>query len=466
MTIARSDITPHASAAEAQQPLASAPAAAPAPSAKPVPALSTTAQMGVDLKATFSKELTQLPETSQTLAEQVINLINKEDTFVDGLTIQNRSSRAHYGPCHTDHGFISPVDESFPDYNASSIEGSNLVAAKGPRSLEDVAQLLKSSVFNDKKPVAVIVALGTDAAPPEYLKKKSQSVKSYYPEDNMSLGSFDFVGYFLKDEKYKYKDEKEQPSYEYTLNDIITKSTGTSYFRVQVIKKVKYSGNTESLSHDGYPGITTYSHHGSSLPIWLGYSKLNVSNESENQFFNFPYFSHQSAAASAGKNMEKQKAAPVKSLSVISIPIVDMKTIDLAHDYNGNMKHLIYKIYEISLKEPVLIHCAAGIGRTGHLVLMLEIMKHYEKIFSSQKPELIAKEIYTVLSRIRKNRPALVANKEQFIEAIRNAEIMHHYILKQEKKQTKANASNADKGSMLSHTHSGPISAPGFKKLT
>lgn len=463
MTTARSDIGTHTSTAKPQLSLANAPA--PAPSAKPAVALSTTAQVRVDLKATFSQELTQLLEAPQTLAEQVINLINKEDKFVDGPTIQARSG-THYGPCHTDHGFISPVDELFPDYNASSIAGSNLVAAKGPRNLEDVAQFLKSTVFNNKKPIAVIVALGTDAAPPAYFKKKAQSEKSYYyPEDNADLGSYDFVGYFLIDENYK--DTKDQPSDGYALN---SNSADAYYFRVEVTKKVKYSENTGSIAHGNYSSITTFGyhkmHHGSSLPVWLGCSKLSVKYESKNQLFNFPYFSHESAAAPARTNMQKHAATSVKSLNVISIPIVDMKTIDLIHDNHNQLKHLLWKIYKISLKEPVLIHCAAGIGRTGHLVLMLEIIKHYEKIFSSQKPDLIANEIYEVLERIRQNRPALVANKEQFIEAIRNAEIMHHYILEQEKKQTKANASKADKGSMLSHTHSGPISAPGFKKLT
>jgi hypothetical protein len=266
MTTVRSDIKTDASVAEAQEPLANISAASLTPSDKPVSALTTTAQVGVSLQANFSQDLKQSFALHQTLVEKVISLIEKEDMFVDGMAIQTRSGMAHHGQYHTDHGFISPVDELFPDYNASSIEGSNLVAAKGPRDLEDVAQLIKNTVFNNKKPISVIVALGTNAVHPVDLQKKAKSHHGS-AEDDHHLGSYDFVGYFLKDNSYKYKDDKEQPSQGYSLiNFNAMMGADRSYYHVQVVKKVKYSESSQRYDYRGFPR----ENHELSSSLWLG----------------------------------------------------------------------------------------------------------------------------------------------------------------------------------------------------
>jgi len=92
-------------------------------------------------------------------------------------------------------------------------------------------------------------------------------------------------------------------------------------------------------------------------------------------------------------------------------------------------KEVIWKIFQKSLTGLVLIHCTAGVGRTGHLILTLEILKYYNEIFASKNPETIAADIHKILDRIRENRPSLVASESQFIGAIHNANTLYHYAL-------------------------------------
>jgi len=88
------------------------------------------------------------------------------------------------------------------------------------------------------------------------------------------------------------------------------------------------------------------------------------------------------------------------------------------------------------LTENILIHCTAGAGRTGHLILTFELLKYYHEIFSSQDPVIISNKILEIVERIRQNRPALIATTEQFNEAIKNADILYRYAL--EKKYIQA----------------------------
>jgi hypothetical protein len=40
------------------------------------------------------------------------------------------------------------------------------------------------------------------------------------------------------------------------------------------------------------------------------------------------------------------------------------------------------------------------LGRTAHLILMLEILRYYEKLFASQNPQIIASEIHEMVNHI------------------------------------------------------------------
>jgi protein tyrosine phosphatase len=117
----------------------------------------------------------------------------------------------------------------------------------------------------------------------------------------------------------------------------------------------------------------------------------------------------------------------VKEMSVIGIELKDGRSIKLKHDTDDVIKEILWKIFIISLDNPVLIHCKHGHGRTGHLILTLEILKHYSTLFASDDPEVVAKNILNLLTDVRSQRPGLVRAPRQFIEAIRNAYLLHRY---------------------------------------
>lgn len=104
--------------------------------------------------------------------------------------------------------------------------------------------------------------------------------------------------------------------------------------------------------------------------------------------------------------------------------------INLNEDTNDQMKSAIWTIYQKSLKEPVLVQCANGTGRTGHFILMLEILKNYEAIVNSKSIENAVQQIHGLLENIRGLQPMMVHNREQFEKAIHNASEIYQYALK------------------------------------
>lgn len=85
------------------------------------------------------------------------------------------------------------------------------------------------------------------------------------------------------------------------------------------------------------------------------------------------------------------------------------------------IKERLWHLYTISMQQTTLIHCAAGLGRTGHLILTFELIKHFTRVFASDNPKIIASEIHKVLANMRFSRAALVLEEVQFISAIKNA---------------------------------------------
>jgi len=128
--------------------------------------------------------------------------------------------------------------------------------------------------------------------------------------------------------------------------------------------------------------------------------------------------------------------ADIRQLDLTLIPLEDMASINLDTTFAGDTisstlpqerRAILWQLFQDAQNENIVIHCAEGVGRTGHLILTFEIMKEYDRIFSSEKPDLIAAEIHKILNRIRENRPPLVSTKKQFARAIRNAHILHCY---------------------------------------
>lgn len=115
-------------------------------------------------------------------------------------------------------------------------------------------------------------------------------------------------------------------------------------------------------------------------------------------------------------------------INVTAIKLDDCRSITIK---NNKQAKLFWNLYKNTQKEATLVHCAAGVGRTGHIILMQQILKHYSSILSHVTPENIANEITHLLHSLRRNRPGLVTTRAQFIDAIINADFLFHYALKQ-----------------------------------
>lgn len=95
----------------------------------------------------------------------------------------------------------------------------------------------------------------------------------------------------------------------------------------------------------------------------------------------------------------------------------------------------LWHVYCVTQQMPTIIHCAAGVGRTGAVLLALQLAKHYQSIFNHQPLEAAAEKLRGKLQEIRTVRPAFITTKKQLLSAVLcAAEIDHH--LSQYKEQS------------------------------
>ncbi len=122
-----------------------------------------------------------------------------------------------------------------------------------------------------------------------------------------------------------------------------------------------------------------------------------------------------------------------ETLNVTLIALDDNQAIDLRNKKFEPLKKILLQHFLQSLKTPVLVHCAFGLGRTGHLILMFEILKYHTHIFAEDSnPIAAAAKIQHILNEMRASRPGLVLTEQQFECAIRNAKILHVFALENE----------------------------------
>ncbi len=115
--------------------------------------------------------------------------------------------------------------------------------------------------------------------------------------------------------------------------------------------------------------------------------------------------------------------AKESELDVTLIKLKDNYPIHLTSD----TKEALWKIYNDSKNENILIHCASGIGRTGHLIFTLELLRHYKAIYEAENVEIAAEKIMEIVNRLRKDRFCLIHVEEQFTYAISNAQELYKY---------------------------------------
>lgn len=93
-------------------------------------------------------------------------------------------------------------------------------------------------------------------------------------------------------------------------------------------------------------------------------------------------------------------------------------------------RETLWQLFKLTHDQPTLIHCSSGIDRTGHLILLFEVLKEYRRIFSQNHISACAERILTIIQRIRKYRPCLIMTNEQLQAAITNADELYRYAIK------------------------------------
>jgi len=129
---------------------------------------------------------------------------------------------------------------------------------------------------------------------------------------------------------------------------------------------------------------------------------------------------------------QTEPLASEKILKVAVLPVDEEEGFSIDDSSDDEVKEMVWRLYAASLSENTLIHCSLGLGRTGQLILLFEILRHYERIFLQSDPKLAAVEIDTILRDMRKSRGGLVLTEKHYALAITSADCLRRYAEKKE----------------------------------
>jgi protein tyrosine phosphatase len=122
---------------------------------------------------------------------------------------------------------------------------------------------------------------------------------------------------------------------------------------------------------------------------------------------------------------EKNTKTRETSFHVTIFPVEDNDFFDLSNDPNDKIKEAVWEILFKLQTENVLIHCAAGMGRSGTFAALLEILNNYQTIY--QEEGSAYQKILDVVQKIRKDRLCLIGKKIQFEKVITSADVLYEY---------------------------------------
>jgi protein tyrosine phosphatase len=260
-------------------------------------------------------------------------------------------------------------DDYFDTYNAHRLRKSNLIPVAGPKTQEHLAYFFDNMVFHPRITIKKIVALGSRLTP-------------FSRNWSSSRG---FLAYFL---------EKPKKDAQFTVKTTVTRKIKA--------KKYSYSHDPDKQQPDEKYFEKTFDE-----------KQILIKQDID--------------VIRSHLLIKKEDSEDSKKLEIIFIKQEDEHPLRLLND---NIRKALWDTFINSLEEPIVIHCAAGLGRTGQLILTVEILRHSEEIFHAENEEKAAEKIHEIVNRIRENRWLMISTDKQFTQAIENAYDLYQYGIK------------------------------------
>lgn len=117
-------------------------------------------------------------------------------------------------------------------------------------------------------------------------------------------------------------------------------------------------------------------------------------------------------------NLIEKNSSPV-IVSVWTIFTKEGRATPIA-SFNDSIKEQLWNVFLLSQQKPILIH-SSHYNRAVSFIFTLQILNHFDAIFSRKSPDEIAEEIYNLFIRIENQIPGCCISEEQFQGAITNA---------------------------------------------